>query len=59
MIRQLAWVTTREARGQDEDEPLALAALQRAGVPVEVLDWDDPTVDWSRFDRVVLRYPRD
>jgi glutathione synthase/RimK-type ligase-like ATP-grasp enzyme len=55
MIRQLAWVTTQEARGQDEDEPLALAALQRAGVPVEVLDWDDPEVDWSRFDRVVLR----
>jgi len=55
MIRQLAWVTTREARGQDEDEPLALAALERAGVSVEVLDWDDPDVDWSRFDRVVLR----
>ena len=55
MIEQLAWVTAREARGQDEDEPLALAALQRTGVSVEVLDWDDPEVNWSRFDRVVLR----
>jgi glutathione synthase/RimK-type ligase-like ATP-grasp enzyme len=25
------------------------------GVSVEVLDWDDPEVNWSRFDRVVLR----
>ncbi len=55
MIERLAWVTAREARGRDEDEPLALAALQRAGVHVEVLDWDDAAVAWSRFDRVVLR----
>ncbi len=32
-----------------------LAALQRSGVSVEVLDWDDPDGNWSRFDRVVLR----
>ena len=51
----MAWVTAREARGRDEDEPLALAALERTGVSVEVVDWDDPAADWSRFDRVVLR----
>ena len=55
MIERLAWVTTREARGRDEDEPLALAALQATGVIVDVVDWDDPEVDWSRFERVVLR----
>ncbi|WP_051704479.1 RimK family alpha-L-glutamate ligase [Glycomyces sp. NRRL B-16210] len=55
MIRRLAWVTAREARGRDEDEPLAVNALRRAGVAVEVLDWDDPAADWSGFDRVVLR----
>ncbi|GAA3865331.1 ATP-grasp domain-containing protein [Streptomyces sedi] len=55
MIERLAWVTTRAARGRDEDEPLALAALERAGVRVEVVDWDDPDVPWSRFDRVVVR----
>ena len=55
MIDRLAWVTTREARGLDDDEPLALAALARTGVSVEVVDWDDPEVDWARFDRVVLR----
>ncbi len=55
MIDRLAWGTTRGARGRDEDEPLALAALERTGVSVDVVDWDDPAVDWSRFDRVVLR----
>ena len=55
MIGRLAWVTARDARGQDDDEPLALAELRRVGVTVEVLDWDDSQVNWSRFDRVVLR----
>ncbi|MBZ5740011.1 ATP-grasp domain-containing protein [Nocardioides mangrovi] len=55
MIGRLAWVTTAEARGRDEDEPLALAALERTGVSVEVVDWDDADVDWAGFDRVVLR----
>ena len=55
MIGRLAWVTTQEARGRDEDEPLGLAALERAGVSVDVVDWDDRAVDWAGFDRVVLR----
>ena len=55
MIERLGWVTTQEARGRDEDEPLGVAALTRAGVAVEVVDWDDRAVDWSGFDRVVLR----
>ncbi len=54
-ISTLAWVTTHGARGLDEDEGPALAALARTGVAVEVVDWDDPTVDWSAFDRVALR----
>ncbi len=55
MIDRLAWVTTAEVRGYDEDEPLGLAALARTGVEVEVVDWDDADVDWSSYDRVVLR----
>jgi glutathione synthase/RimK-type ligase-like ATP-grasp enzyme len=55
VISTLAWVTTRDARGHDEDEPPALAALARRGVATEVVDWDDPAVDWAGFDRVVLR----
>ncbi|WP_153505689.1 ATP-grasp domain-containing protein [Cumulibacter manganitolerans] len=59
MIERLAWVSAREARGQDEDEPLALEALTAAGVTVEIADWHDPDVDWGRFDRAVLRSPWD
>ena len=55
MIERLAWVTTSEARGRDDDEPSALAAQARAGVAVEVVDWDDSAVDWAFFDRVALR----
>jgi len=55
MIEHLAWVTTGPARGGDKDEPLVVPALEAWGVRVDVVDWDDPAVDWSRFDRVVLR----
>lgn len=54
-INRLAWVTAREARGRDEDEQLALAALAAAGVTVDVVDWDDQDADWAAYDRVVLR----
>lgn len=55
MIKRLAWVTTSEARGLDDDELLGLAALARTGVAVDVVDWDDASVDWASFDRVALR----
>ncbi|MEU4423269.1 hypothetical protein AB0F81_21800 [Actinoplanes sp. NPDC024001] len=55
MIKRLAWVSAAEARGRDEDEELALPALRRAGVEVDVVVWDDPAVRWARYDRVVLR----
>lgn len=54
-ISTLAWVTTHAARGLDEDEALALAALDAAGTAVDVVDWDDPAVDWAAYDRAVLR----
>lgn len=59
MINKLAWVTAREARGTDEDEPQALEAIRRRGVEVEVVDWDDTDADWASFDRVVIRSPWD
>lgn len=59
MVRRLAWVTAGEARGRDPDEPLVLAELAEMGVDASVVNWDDPTVDWSAFDRVVIRSPWD
>jgi hypothetical protein len=55
VIGRLAWVTARGARGRDDDEPLALAALAAAGVRADVVDWDDPEVPWAGYDRAVLR----
>ena len=54
-MQRLAWVTAGAVRGTDVDEPVALAALRAAGTDVEVVDWDDPQVDWAAFDRAVLR----
>jgi hypothetical protein len=43
------------ARGLDDDEPVLLAALDRAGVSAVVADWADPEVDWSAPALVVVR----
>lgn len=55
MIERLAWVTAKDARGRDDDEPIALAALRQGGLEVDVVDWHDPDVAWSGYDRAVLR----
>ncbi len=39
----------------DADEPLLVAALERAGVAARVLAWDDASVDWSAPAEVVIR----
>ena len=50
-----AWVTTKDARGRDDDEPDRRMRHSSSGLPVDVVDWDDPDVAWSGYDRVVLR----
>ena len=55
MIERLAWVSALAARGYDEDEELVVPALRRAGLDVDVVSWDDPQVQWDRYDRAVLR----
>jgi glutathione synthase/RimK-type ligase-like ATP-grasp enzyme len=47
----IALVTSRSAAALDADLPLLLGELADA----EVAAWDDPVVDWSRYDVVVLR----
>jgi glutathione synthase/RimK-type ligase-like ATP-grasp enzyme len=51
----IALVTARAARELDEDLPLLLAAFTAAGAHAEITDWDDPAVDWARFDLALLR----
>jgi O-ureido-D-serine cyclo-ligase len=52
---RIALVTARAARGTDYDMPLLLAALRDAGAEPHEVDWDDDSIDWSRFDLASLR----
>jgi O-ureido-D-serine cyclo-ligase len=51
----IALVSVAAARPLDEDLPPLDAALRAAGADVVVVDWDDPAVDWGRFDLALLR----
>ena len=55
MTSLVALVTARAARGLDADMPPLSAALAAAGAQSQIVDWDDPEVDWARFDLVVPR----
>jgi O-ureido-D-serine cyclo-ligase len=52
---RIALVTAREALALDEDMPPLQAALAAAGVAADTPCWDDPLVDWSRYDAALLR----
>jgi hypothetical protein len=39
----------------DPDNPLLMEALLAAGVHADAAVWDDPSVDWDRYDLVVIR----
>ena len=55
MARTIALVTAHEARALDEDLPPLVAALQALGAEVDTPSWDDPAIDWSRYDASVIR----
>jgi O-ureido-D-serine cyclo-ligase len=48
-------VSAQAARGLDPDMPPLLEAFAEAAVPAEIVYWDDPSVDWARFDLALLR----
>jgi O-ureido-D-serine cyclo-ligase len=51
----VALVTARAARGLDEDMPPLMRALADAGATAAAVEWDEPQLDWGRFDLVVPR----
>lgn len=53
----LALVTDATSLPIDYDMPLLLDACQEYGYTAEVCIWEDPVVDWSHFDAVLLRSP--
>ena len=53
--RRIALATAAHLPQLDEDGPELLAALAAEDLHVDVQVWDDPAVDWSVYDLVVLR----
>lgn len=55
MSNLLALATNAEARGHDHDLAILATALDARSQPFQIVDWDDPSINWSRFAAVVLR----
>ena len=51
----VAFATYDQEPGISADDALAAAVLGQAGITVTPAVWDDPGVDWSAFDAVVIR----
>ncbi len=51
----ITFVTARSTGDRDTDLPRLVAAAERAGLSADVTIWDDPAVDWIRYDAIVIR----
>ncbi|MEO7260490.1 MAG: hypothetical protein ABI047_04410 [Jatrophihabitantaceae bacterium] len=58
-MHTLALVTDVKSLSNDYDMPLLLDACRAIDLAAEVCEWDDPTIDWPRFDAVLFRSPWD
>jgi len=62
IVRTCAFATYADLPQLDPDDGLAADACIAVGIDVVPAVWDDPAVDWSRFDACVVRstwdYPR-
>lgn len=59
MSRVIALVSGAEAREFDTDLPYLSRALGDRGIITETVNWDDASVDWSRFSMAIVRSPWD
>ncbi|MEV0384178.1 hypothetical protein [Nonomuraea sp. NPDC050643] len=50
-----AYATFEDLRGEDDERDPVLAAWREAGIDGRAERWDDPAVDWSAYDAVVVR----
>lgn len=55
MRGRIALVTARQALSLDDDMAPLVLALQSQGAQVSTPCWDDPAVDWGRYDKAILR----
>jgi glutathione synthase/RimK-type ligase-like ATP-grasp enzyme len=54
-MTSVAFVTCRKLNGIAPDDAVAVTALERRGVHVEGVIWDDPSAEWTKYDAIVLR----
>jgi glutathione synthase/RimK-type ligase-like ATP-grasp enzyme len=54
-VSRVALATCAEVADGDEDSPGLVAALAARGAEAVPAVWDDPNVDWTAFDLVVVR----
>lgn len=59
MSRPVALVSCAEARHRDIDLDPIVRALADRGKVTEIVDWDDVSIDWSRFEAAIVRSPWD
>ena len=55
MSGRVALVGSERGLRVDPDLPLAAPALERAGMHVDLVRWDDPAVRWETYDLAVVR----
>ena len=53
--RRLALATSADHPSIQPDDAHLAASLERLGIPPVVCVWNDPAVDWSAFDAVLIR----
>ena len=51
----VALATCTDLPGWEKDDRSLHLALETFGVPFEIVAWDKPSEDWSRFDGVLIR----
>jgi glutathione synthase/RimK-type ligase-like ATP-grasp enzyme len=55
VIERVALVSSARGLPADPDLPIAAPALREAGFAVDLVLWDDPTVDWDAYGLAVVR----
>ena len=55
MSVSIALASATDFHQLDYDLPLLIAAAAERGIAAEVAIWDDPSVNWSAYDSVIVR----
>jgi hypothetical protein len=54
-MKHVALVTYKASPNLTASDELLVKPLENEGIQVIAVPWDDPTVDWNKFDAIVLR----